>query len=513
MAQLQVNHHSVYASESSTPRGSQITWDGPEDPANPKNWSVCRKWIITFISVLATLNGTFASSAPSFATAAVREAFRISSESYLLTSVFLIGYVVGPLLWGPGREIVGRRPIFVVTMSGHTMFYLGQALAANYQLLLISRFFGGFFALGPLVNAGGVIADIWDIETRGKATSLFSASVFLGPALGQIAAGLHVSIVCFEFLIEAGVSWRWVFWMMMVFSSISTGIVFFGLSETYEPVLLLQKLKARRNTDPIGTTHMYAPLETNDWSPKATIDRTVLRPFKMLAGEPILVLVTFYLSVYLLETIPIIFMKRRHFNLSQTGLVFTGLGVGTSLGALLNHHMSRHYTALIETWRGFPPPEERLLATMIGGCLFPIAILWLGWSGQYSSVPWYVPALATIFVGIGISTIFIGFLSYLVDTYLIHSATALAANTLCRSLMAAGFPLFTVQIFHKLGIHWALTVLAGVGVLLAPSPFLFYKYGPRIRVGSKFAPCKDLEISATVINACKDDEKQPPLGN
>ncbi|KAK6984635.1 MFS general substrate transporter [Favolaschia claudopus] len=482
MAKLQVNHHSVYASESSTPRGSrplsllptlskhsevntsEITWDGPEDPANPKKRSVCRKWIITFISVLATLNGTFASSAPSFATAAVREAFRISSEeSYLLTSVFLIGYVVGPLLWGPGREIVGRRPIFVVTMSGHTMFYLGQALAANYQLLLISRFFGGFFAVGPLVNAGGVIADIWDIETRGKATSLFSASVFLGPGS----------------LIEAGVSWRWVFWMMMVFSSISTGIVFFGLSETYEPVLLLQK-----------EPHICT-LETNDWSPKATIDRTVLRPFKMLAVEPILVLVTFYLSVVygalycLLETIPIIFMERRHFNLSQTGLVFTGLGVGTSLGALLNHHMSRHYTALIETWRGFPPPEERLLATMIGGCL----------------------------LGIGISTIFIGFLSYLVDTYLIHSATALAANTLCRSLMAAGFPLFTVQIFHKLGIHWASTVLAGVGVLLAPSPFLFYKYGPRIRVRSKFAPCKDLEISATVINACKDDEKQPPLGN
>ncbi|KAK6995656.1 hypothetical protein R3P38DRAFT_3223607 [Favolaschia claudopus] len=56
-------------------------------------------------------------------------------------------------------------------------------------------------------------------------------------------------------------------------------------------------LKARRDKDPLGTTHLYASLETNDWSPKATIDRTVLRPFKMLAGEPILVLVTLYLSV------------------------------------------------------------------------------------------------------------------------------------------------------------------------------------------------------------------------
>ncbi|KAJ6550968.1 hypothetical protein DFH09DRAFT_1168007, partial [Mycena vulgaris] len=162
-----------------------------------------------------------------------------------------------------------------------------------------------------------------------------------------------------------------------------------------------------------------------------------------------------------------------------------------TIGATLNVRFPRHYPTLIKTWRGFPPPEERLFGGMLGGCAFVVGILWLGWTGQYPSVP-------TILVGMSISLIFISFLSYLVDTYLMYSASAFAANTFCRSLVAAAFPLFTVQMFHKLGVNWTATLLAGVGLLLAPMPFLFYKYGARIRAGSKFAPCVDLKIAKII---------------
>ena len=71
----------------------------------------------------------------------------------------------------------------------YTLFHLGQALATNIQTLLITRFFAGFFAVAPLTNAGGVIADIFSAEGRGMATSLFAAGVFLGPVLGPIVSG------------------------------------------------------------------------------------------------------------------------------------------------------------------------------------------------------------------------------------------------------------------------------------------------------------------------------------
>jgi hypothetical protein len=34
----------------------EIDWDGPEDPTNPQNWSVRRKWAITVILSVMTVN-------------------------------------------------------------------------------------------------------------------------------------------------------------------------------------------------------------------------------------------------------------------------------------------------------------------------------------------------------------------------------------------------------------------------------------------------------------------------
>ena len=37
------------------PEPNEIWWDGPEDPANPLNWSSSRKWSIVFVLSLITL--------------------------------------------------------------------------------------------------------------------------------------------------------------------------------------------------------------------------------------------------------------------------------------------------------------------------------------------------------------------------------------------------------------------------------------------------------------------------
>jgi len=79
--------------------------------------------------------------------------------------------------------------------------------------------------------------------------------------------------------------------------------------------------------------------------------------------------------------------------------------------------------------------------------------------------------------------------TYIIDTYLMYAASALAANTIARSAVAAAFPLFTKQMFTNMGINWACTLIGLISLLLAPIPFLFYRYGARIRGGSQFAPC------------------------
>ena len=77
-------------------------------------------------------------------------------------------------------------------------------------------------------------------------------------------------------------------------------------------------------------------------------------------------------SFAVFEAIPVIFISTHGFNIGQSGLVFIGVGIGTTIGAYLTIPLSKHYPKLIIKWRGFPPPEERLYGAMIGG---PVLVL------------------------------------------------------------------------------------------------------------------------------------------
>ncbi|KAI0295170.1 MFS polyamine transporter [Multifurca ochricompacta] len=467
-----------------------VTWDGPDDPENPKNWSFGYKWFITIICSLLTLNVTYASSAPSTASFAISRHFHSSTEeSYLVTSMFLLGYVFGPMFWGPGSELVGRRPAMIFSLAIYTILHLGQALAQDMKTVIITRFFAGFFACSPLTNSGGVIADIWDPVNRGVATSVFSTTVFLGPVLGPVISG---------YIVVSHLGWRWVFWVMMIFAGFCTALGAVFIPETYAPARRLRAL------DPEKNKNLYAEGEKIDWAPRAFLDRTILRPIRMLFVEPILLLITVYISlVYgviyaMFEAFPVIFVRIHHFTIQHDGLIFIGVGIGSAMATLANIWLLRPYPRLLKEWRGYPPPEARLPSAMIGGPLLAISIFLLGWTGNYESVPWYVPALSTIPLGASIALVFMSCLSYLVDTYLMYSASAFAANTMMRSIVGAAFPLFTVQMYEGMGVNWASTLIGGVALLLAPMPFFFYKYGPRIRANSQFAPCMDLKIAKEI---------------
>ena len=61
--------------------------------------------------------------------------------------------MLGPLLWGPLSEIVGRRPVFIGTFIAYVGFQVGCALAPNTGALLAFRFLGGTFAAAPLTKS------------------------------------------------------------------------------------------------------------------------------------------------------------------------------------------------------------------------------------------------------------------------------------------------------------------------------------------------------------------------
>ena len=81
----------------------------PGDSAKPSNWSTKRKCYITAVAILLVVNATFASSAPTGAFQGISEDLDISVEvAGLVTTLFLLGYCTGPLVWAPLSEYYGQ---------------------------------------------------------------------------------------------------------------------------------------------------------------------------------------------------------------------------------------------------------------------------------------------------------------------------------------------------------------------------------------------------------------------
>lgn len=81
--------------------------------------------------------------------------------------------------------------------------------------------------------------------------------------------------------------------------------------------------------------------------------------------------------------------------------------------------------------------------------------------------------------------------NYLIDTYqALNGASAIAANGLLRYTLGGVFPLFTLQMYHNLGINWATSLLGFISVALMPVPWVLFKYGKQIRARSAYDTLK-----------------------
>lgn len=153
-----------------------VTWESHDDPMNPQNWSTAKKWSVLVLVSMITLVVTFSSSVFSGATMVVSMNYGISLETAELgTGLYLIGFGIGPLFFGPLSEAFGRTPVYMVSFLGFLLSQLGPAVGQNIQAILICRFFSGFFGASPLSNAGGSVSDMFSALDRTLSFPFFAA--------------------------------------------------------------------------------------------------------------------------------------------------------------------------------------------------------------------------------------------------------------------------------------------------------------------------------------------------
>ncbi|KAK6437531.1 hypothetical protein LTR95_006273 [Oleoguttula sp. CCFEE 5521] len=469
---------------SGPPDPSLVVWRGSDDPGNPMNWPRSKKWACTVVLALVTFCVTFASSVFSAGTVPAAEEFHTSREVMLLpTTLFVLGFAFGPILWGPMSELYGRKIPLTIGFTIFAIFQIPVAVAQNLPTLFACRFLAGFFGCAPLSVVGGALADFWDPISRGVAASVFACAVFLGPTMGPIVGA---------FLSEAPMlGFRWTSWVTLMISGVCGLLFWFVYPESFGPVLLKRRARALRFETKNWALH--APAEEHEIDLKAILSKYLSKPFMMLAMEPILLLVTVYMSfiyglLYLFfVAFPISYEGERHWGPAIASLPFAAVAMGVAVAGLINFAFTKLRFARIMQHSGRLPPEERLLPMAVGAVALPVGLFWFAWTSSPDLMP--VPQIMSgLPAGTGIVLIFLQGLNYIIDVYMMHANSALAGNTFVRSLFGAGFPMFASYMYHGLGVKWATSVLGFIAVGLMPVPLLFFIYGARIRKMSRFVP-------------------------
>lgn len=391
------------------------------------------------------------------------------------------------MISAPVSETFGRRIVYLFLFPPSLLFTLGAALTSSFATLCVCRFLAGMLGSGCLAVGAGTNSDLWAPRSRAAASSIFLLAPFLGPALGP-PVGSFASM-------KKG--WRWTQYSVL-FIGLFSWIFSLAQSETYKRIILQKRAKK------LGLLPPPNPLPPGFARIKFIMTVTILRPVRMMFTEPIVA----YFSIYtafnfsvlfaFFAAFPLVFqspypeIQIYHFNSGESGLVFLGIGLGCVLATFIFLLVDRLTYRRKMTQRAAQgdhtqlPPEERLYSAMIGAFLLPISLFWFAWTAR-ASVHWIVPILATVPFGMGNMMVFCSVVTYLIDTYgSLGGASAAAANGILRYTFGAVFPLFTIQMYRGMGVAWATSLLGFVTVALCVLPFVFYKYGSKIRARSAY---------------------------
>jgi MFS transporter, DHA1 family, multidrug resistance protein len=369
---------------------------------------------------------------------------------------FTVGLAIGPLIGAPLCETLGRKVVFLTTTPLYALFTLGSGFSNNIASLSICRFFAGFFAAPAVGNASATIIDY----TSGRYLSIVMAFYYSVPQLGAAAGPLIGGFAA------NAKGWRWTQWTI-IFFIIAFYIPVLFTRETYKKIILQRRAK-RLNID--GPPHDDLPVGAFIRHFART---QLIRPLHMLLTEPIVTLVCIYngflfgiLYLYIVAS-PWVYAEYYDFGPTALNLSFLGLMAGTLIApiplALIDSYI---YQPRLTRFRENHEPDERfpsenrLFGAMIASFIQPAALLGFAWTAR-PTIHWIVPIIFQCLSMTAAIMIYAPVSLFMMDTYgSLYGASAAGAAMMSRYIISAAFPLFALQLYRKLGVGWATSLLA-----------------------------------------------------
>ncbi|KAF8865556.1 MFS general substrate transporter [Acephala macrosclerotiorum] len=442
-----------------------VTWQGPDDPENPQNWSSNRKLLVTSQICILNFAVYVGSAIYTPGEASIMKEFGVGETAATLgLSLFVLGYGLGPMLFSPMSEMpqIGRSGIYFYTLLAFVLLQLPTGYAINMPMFLTFRFLTGFFGGPVLATGGATIADMYPPSKISYGICIWGAFGILGPVLGPLVGG---------FAAQAK-GWRWTIWELTWVCAVVLVVLFFLMPETNLDTILYRRARRLRKATKEGKLRSQSEIDAAEHTWR---DHMVVlgRAFTLTFFEPVVFLLDLYTAplygvLYIwFESFPLVFGDIYHFNTGEQGLAFLGIFVGGIL-TLPCYLLWLRYSFLPKMSKPDFKPEMVLPPSFFGAFALPVCLFMYAWTAR-ESVHWIVPIAGSGFFTISIITLFNPMLNYLGMVYPMYSASVYAGNTLFRASFGGN------------------SLLGGLSILSIPIPFVLHRYGKRIRHASKNA--------------------------
>ncbi len=144
------------------------------------------------------------------------------ATAQLTLSVFLVGFAVAQIVYGPFSDRFGRKPVLVTALSLFAVATLACALATSLEMLIAARFLQALGAAGPVVLSRSIVRDLYEGRRASTEMSRMATIMGLMPAVAPTFGGL----------IDALFGWRAVFLAVFLLGAVILVAVIFKLPET-----------------------------------------------------------------------------------------------------------------------------------------------------------------------------------------------------------------------------------------------------------------------------------------
>lgn len=474
-----------------------------DDQEDPHRWSITKRGVVTGIIFIYTVVVYMSSAIYTSSEGGIEKAFGVNSiDASLGLSMYVLGYGVGPLILSPLSEIavIGRSPVYVVTMALFVILSIPTAFVRNYAGLMVLRVIQGFLGSPCLGSGPATLGDIYSFLSLPFALSIWVVANFCGPSLGPLLSGFAVPVK----------GWRWSLFEIIWASAPVLVIMFLFLPETSSPTILLRRARRLRKLTGNNRFMSQSEIDQRHMTVSAVAVDALIKPLEITLKDPAMLFIQLYSAIIyaiyysckftvmdkalfivltaliVFEVFPLVYPPYYGFNLGQIGVVFLCILISCLTMILPFWSYIRFYLNPRIMKRGLGPQEERLIPAIPMSFGLPIGLFLFAWAAR-PSIHWIAP---TIGIAIYTGSVFVVMqclFIYIPLSYQAYAASLFAANDFFRSALACGSIVFAHPLYNNLGVAKGTSLLGGLSVIGIVGVILLYIFGAKLRSMSKFA--------------------------